>query len=195
MISLLFAFLTMGSAFAMPTAPVAGTYDAKIQIRRSWIRWADGRAFIENDVVCEKTLELRLYDVRDLPHLRSTEKNLEMGCKSSVEGQPLEVNVAGKAELLRPRDFASWVEGERDLLRVYFNLSVSEPSDREGAPFLQEISGQEALSEDLSLKSLIFRVSPPDLIGVTCGQGGCRATGLPVVFRASVELKKSLSFE
>ncbi|MBX3041841.1 MAG: hypothetical protein KF789_14130 [Bdellovibrionaceae bacterium] len=195
MISFLLAFLTLGSAFAMPQAPVAGTYEAKIQIRRSWIRWVDQRAFIENDVVCEKTLELRLYDVRNMPHLRSTEKNLELSCKSSLDGQPLEVNVTGKAEWLRPRDFAGWIEGERDLLRVYFNLWVSESFDREKAPFLQEISGQEVLSEDLLSKSLIFRVSPPDLVGLTCGQGGCRATGLPIVFRASIELKKSLSFE
>ncbi|HRO67980.1 MAG TPA: hypothetical protein PL182_10485 [Pseudobdellovibrionaceae bacterium] len=199
MIAFLFAFLTVGSAFAMPEAPIAGTYEAKIQIRRSWVRWEGRRGFIESDVVCEKTLELRLYDVRHRPHLRPAEKNLEMSCDSSLDGRRLEVDVTGKAEWLRPRDFASWVEGERDLLRVYFNLRVSDPADREEIPRLQEISGQEVLSEDLLSKSLIFRVAPPDLLGLTCSQNGCRNDGLPIVFRASVELKqiskKGLSFE
>ena len=175
------------------TAPVVGQYKAKIQISKSWIQWTGTWAEIRQEVVCLQEVELRLYDVRGRGWLRATEEDLDYVCRTSYEGKPLIVNVTGRAELLRPKDFSGWIEGDRDLWRAQFSLKIPEAQTPEGAGRFQAIYGQEILSEDLSTSSVIFRVAPPDYLSLTCRGDVCEHRGLGVIFRAQVELKKNLS--
>ncbi len=189
-VSLLFSL----PIWAHSAASVVGSYTANIEINRSWVHWDGSRAVIRSDLVCMQELELRLYDVRGKPWLRSSEKDLELTCVSEIKGRPLRVHLSGKAEWLQPRDFNGWLIGDRDLLRLSFGLRVPESLDPENKLRLQETYGQEILSEDLWAKSFIFRVSPPDYLRVRCYQGVCENEGLDIVFRANVELKKNLPF-
>lgn len=174
--------------------PQVSEYDAKIRIEATWVRWEGERAFIESGPWCASQQKIGVYDVRGRHDLRSQVPLMDLHCEGEMEGVSFAVQLEGRMEWLTPRDFSGWVTGQRDLLRGLFLLRVRAP--QQGIDFpTQQVSGQEFLSENLFLEDLIFRVSTPDLVEVRCGSKGCESKGLPVVFRAIVEIKKSLPFD
>ncbi|MGZ3650429.1 MAG: hypothetical protein ACXWR1_18490 [Bdellovibrionota bacterium] len=176
--------LALLPTFAFAAAP-SRMAAAHVSIRRSFVQWSGTNAEIRYENVCERDVAIPVLDLRDG---NSRAEPGELNCASVFRDQSVTIAVNGVVELVNSDDFGLGVPRGTPLKRTLFTLDVNTAPDFPYTTELQQLTGYQLFSEDLTLRSQIFALSPETQIELQCGVSGCKASGPQSVYRAQVSL-------
>lgn len=171
--------------------PVLRHLRAHVEIERTFVDWDGPHWKIETAKVCVQDVDVPVYDVRGRPKLRPQAESVAIECPSLFGKEEVTLALQGRAEVLRPKDMDGWVTGSRDLLRLFFTLDAQAAPESPAVKDLPSMATWEFFTGDLASSQAMFRLSPPELVSLTCERNDeeCRVTGPESVYRAHVELK------